>query len=464
MPMSNAGTTSSEDIVQTLHLSFFGAPAEPEVRSFLTEFVDLENPAAVEALEDAFVTFDAFRLSYANESPENLVRAIYFNLFDRHASPMEIATWTEQLETELEIADLPYTIIGSASEIDREALHAKLFVADYFTDATAEGGYLPDVFTFPELRSNDELWGDLDRLDAAYDTLSLEEIGRSLEDNPLYSAQVGTGDIALMFITQQHGDEPIGTESAMYLLDFLAQDTELAEFLRNEVTVTVVPRVNPDGFARWELEVGGEPGLVDPRLNEAGIDLNRTHDPADPFDIDEAPESVAVNDLVDRIDPDFLFDYHGQGNYRSEDGKLDTMSVLWPTSDTADPEIVAASKRAIVAIDESLEDYDYDQLTLYPGSDNPAIARNGFALSGTPTILVEQRYGQEMFQLTQGLDTDYSALVSALALEGFISMKGIVEAAASGRLQEFDAARAEDIPERSEPVRFADLYTDDVFV
>ena len=39
----------------------------------------------------------------------------------------------------------------------------------------------------------------------------------------------------------------------------------IARALREEVTVTVVPRVNPDGFARWEREVGGERGLTVPR-------------------------------------------------------------------------------------------------------------------------------------------------------------------------------------------------------
>src|SRR5918993_2978747 len=160
---------------------------------------------------------------------------------------------------------------------------AKLFTADYFTDGTERGEYVPDALTFPELRGNVELHADLAALDTGYETLSLAVAGESLDGNPLYAATVGTGDSSLLFITQQHGDEPIGTEAAMYFLDFLAGDTELARSLREEVTVTVVPRVNPDGFARWEREVGGERGLVDPRLNNNGIDLNRTYDPAAPF-------------------------------------------------------------------------------------------------------------------------------------------------------------------------------------
>ncbi len=424
--------------------------------------MDFGDPAAVAALAGLFVSSSEFQDSFAAGSPENYVRSVHFNLFDRNADINEVEFWTERLDEEgLDRAELPGAILETARQSDLEAFEAKLFIADYFTDQTERGGYLPDALTFPALRSNDELYADLNRLDARYETLSLEVVGQSLDGNPLYAATVGTGDTNLLFITQQHGNEPIGTEAAMHLLDFLSEDTELARSLRDELTVTVVPRVNPDGFARWERQVGGERGLTNPRLNNEELDLNRTYDPAAPFGADVAPESVAVRDLVGRLDPDFLFDYHGQGNYRDEDGDLVTMSVLWPTTAGVDPAVVDASKRAVAAIAASLEESDYDRLTLYPREDNPAIARNGFALGGTPTVLVEQRFLQEMGELARGLDLDYSALVSALALEGFITMRGLVEAAADGSLETLDPSLAEQLPARPPSIPYADLYSDD---
>ncbi len=424
--------------------------------------MDFGDPAAVAALAGLFVSSSEFQDSFAAGSPENYVRSVHFNLFDRNADINEVEFWTERLDEEgLDRAELPGAILETARQSDLEAFEAKLFIADYFTDQTERGGYLPDALTFPALRSNDELYADLNRLDARYETLSLEVVGQSLDGNPLYAATVGTGETNLLFITQQHGNEPIGTEAAMHLLDFLSEDTELARSLRDELTVTVVPRVNPDGFARWERQVGGERGLTNPRLNNEELDLNRTYDPAAPFGADVAPESVAVRDLVGRLDPDFLFDYHGQGNYRDEDGDLVTMSVLWPTTAGVDPAVVDASKRAVAAIAASLEESDYDRLTLYPGEDNPAIARNGFALGGTPTVLVEQRFLQEMGELARGLDLDYSALVSALALEGFITMRGLVEAAADGSLETLGPSLAEQLPARPPSIPYADLYSDD---
>lgn len=463
--MTIAGTADTQDVVQTLNLAFLGQEAAPAVRDFLTRFADLGDPAAVSALSAAYVASAAFQDSFAAGSAEDFVRSVHFNLFDRNADVEEVALWTDRLDSgELDEAALPAALLETARESDLEALRAKLFIAEYFTDQAAQGGYRPDALTVPALRGNAELFADLESLDARYDTLSLEVIGQSLNGNPLHAATVGTGETRLLFVTQQHGDEPIGTEAAMFLLDFLAEDTEAARMLRDEVTVTVVPRVNPDGFARWEREVGGERGLIDPRLNDSELDLNRTYDPAAPFGADVAPESVAIRELAARLDPAVLLDYHGQGNYRDAEGDLDTMSVLWPTNTGVDPGVVEASKRAVAAIARSLESYDYDQLSLYPGADNPAIARNGFALEGTPTVLVEQRFSQEMFELSRGLDLDYSALVSALALEGFLTMRGLVEAAADGSLDSIDPAIAEAIPERSPAIRFAELYSDDRYL
>lgn len=478
MVLSNPSTTDASmstfpsiaiddpaDAVQTANLAYLGDAVAYDVRSFLIEFADLEGDGSIEALGDAYLSSAAFTDSYAATSDEALVRSTIFNLFDRNTDVEELAIWTGALESgDVEPSALPYAILGAARESDIEAYEAKLFIADYVTEARNDGSYAPETLTTQELHSNAELYAELGALDAASDDLTLDQVGTSLGGNPLYTATVGTGEREVLFVTQQHGDEAISTESAMLFLDFLVSDDPEAEAIREGATITVMPRVNPDGFARWEQEAGGVRGLTDPRLNDVGQDLNRTHDPENPFSADVAPESVALNAVIDELDPDLVLDYHEQGNYRSEDGDLDTMSVLWPTNPAVDEDVRDISKQAVVAIDESLQDYDYDQLTLYPGSDNPAIARNGFSLDGTPGVLVEQRYLQEMFEVSQGLDLDYSALRSALALQGFITMKGVASAAADGSLDDLDPALALDIPDRSDSIQFAELYSDDAYV
>lgn len=352
---------------------------------------------------------------------------------------------------------------GRVRDIDVEAFEAKRFIADWLQGERGDGSWIPPEPVRPGLRDNAELRTELQQLDAASGALRVEVIGTSLSGNRLHAATIGTGDTHLLFLTQQHGDEPIGTEAAMLLLGYLtSNDPEVAGLLA-DVTVTVVPRVNPDGFARWQADVAGARPATPSRFNDRGIDLNRTYDPSAPFGIGVAPESVAVRNLVERLDPDLLVDYHNQLNYRSADGKLDTMSVLWPTNAGVDPNVVTASKRAVVALAGSLDGSDYDQLTRYPGGDGAEIARNGFALRGVPSILVEQRFGEEMYQLSYGLDLDYDALTSALAIEGFLSMRGLVRAASDGSLATLDPALADTIPGRSPFIPYRDVYADDPF-
>lgn len=454
----------TDDAIQTLNLALFGEPIAQDELDFLTEYANVGGGRARLALADSYIASDEFQSSFAAGSNEDFVRSVSFNLFDRNATVNEAERWTTRLDNGAADERVLFKILDNASESDIEAYTAKLFIADYVTEQEAAGGYVPDMLTTQFLRSNAEVYDALEALDARYETLTTEQVGVSLRGNPLTTATVGTGETDVVFITQQHGDEPIGTEAALLFLDFLAGDSAEAAMLREELTVTVLPRVNPDGFARWEQEVGGVRGVLDPRVNDSGIDLNRTYDPADPYSVQTAPESVAVRELVAQIDPVLLFDYHGQGNYRDADGDLDTMSVLWPTNPEVDPAVADQSRRASVVLGEAVNNDGYGQLTIYPGGEGANIARNGFSLRGTPTVLVEQRYSQEMFYLSEGLDVDYSALRSALALEGFISMKAVVESLASGAFEDVDPTLVEEIPDRSPGISYADLYSDDRYV
>jgi hypothetical protein len=159
-----------------------------------------------------------------------------------------------------------------------------------------------------------------------------------------------------------------------------------------------------------------------------------------------------------------LLGCHGQGNHRDAEGELDTMSVLWPTNEGVDPGVVDASKRAVAAIVGSLEEYDDDQLTRYPGADNPAIGaqrlrarRHAGGAGGTALLAGDVR------ALPRARPRLQRAGV-ALALEGFITMRGVVEAFADGSIDSLDPAVADAIPARSPGISYAELYTDDSYV
>lgn len=76
----------------------------------------------------------------------------------------------------------------------------------------------------------------------------LEVIGKSNQGRDIYLATAGTGDIPVMIVTQQHGDEPHGTQSVLDLLEDLgtAHDPVALNILER-LTVYIVPRLNPDG-------------------------------------------------------------------------------------------------------------------------------------------------------------------------------------------------------------------------
>lgn len=456
-------TSTPEKFVQSLYLSLLGRAADPEGLKYWVK--ELESSSANSLSKQFFASQEA-QQGMEDQSPKDFVRGQYYELFNRQADKDGLDYWESQLDAGvIDNSELPQILLQSASEADQEAYNAKVSIADYYTRQVTQETYNAEQpLTYPALHSNAELYAELNQLDARHDTLDLQQAGTSLEGNPLFRAEVGQGDKTVMIVTQQHGDEPLGTEAALSLLDFLAGDSEAAQAIREEVTVAVMPRVNPDGFARWERQVSGEQDVADPRRNEAGLDLNRSYDPDEDLDAAQAPEAAAIMNVLEEYNPDLLLDYHNQNNYRNEDGELDSMSVRWATNDNVDPQVSADGQRAALAISEALEDFDHSQLSLFPGSDNPAIARNGLALDDTPTLLIEQRGLQEMDLLAQGLDLNYSALASALTTEGFLSMQGVLESVADGSFDDYDPQLAELIPERADYIKFEELYSDDNYV
>jgi hypothetical protein len=127
--------------------------------------------------------------------------------------------------------------------------------------------------------------------------------------------QVGEGDTNVHIITQIHGDEPTGTEVAVKLLRQLAlgNGRQVDEIL-DEITLTVVPRVNPDGAVYpYDYDDDGREEVIGRRTNtqpwspsdsayepyyhytspagtEPGYDMNRDFNIVPDFDASEDGE------------------------------------------------------------------------------------------------------------------------------------------------------------------------------
>ncbi|MFJ4943672.1 M14 family zinc carboxypeptidase [Streptomyces albidoflavus] len=291
------------------------------------------------------------------------------------------------------------------------------------------------------LTSNAELSAELRTLALRHPrTLDVETIGRSVDGRPLYTATAGTGPRRLLILTQMHGDEPLGTEAALRMLKKVAGPGRAARELREEVTIKVVPRVNPDGWERYH-----DPDFregVDPRLNSRKVDLNRMFGPAPEYDIALAPEAAAVHGVVDGFAPDLVLDYHHQVTYATPDGRMVTMSVLWSTHPDVAPEVAADGKRAAAVVGDALADAPRSNVTLYPRGDTASTARNGLGLDGYPTLLLEQRGQQEAGQKGAG----------PLVREARTAMESIAGSLADGSFATVDPARADLLPERGAKV------------
>lgn len=298
------------------------------------------------------------------------------------------------------------------------------------------------------LTSNAELVAELERLAAQRPgVVDLEVVGRSVTGRPLHLARVGDGPRTLMVVTQVHGDEPMGTEAALQLLRTVSGPGPEAARLREQVTLVVLPRTNPDGWERYQ-----DPGFaegIDPRRNESDLDLNRLFGPTVDPDPVLAPEVVAVEEAVARFRPDLLLDYHHQVTYQTEAGRMVSMSVLWATPSQADrdryrfdPEVAADGRRAAVLVRDTVERIGHATVTQYPVSPTVTTARNGLALEGTPTLLVEQRGQQDTGQKGHGV----------LVREALASMRGVLDAFADGSFDEVDPAAADTLPARGRSI------------
>ncbi|UYF98737.1 DUF4214 domain-containing protein [Halomonas sp. GD1P12] len=455
--------------IQSYYLALFGRAADPAGLAYWQEQMDA---GALESQDVLFYMlqsdeFVAGRQALSALPGNGWVNEIYQRLFARDAEQAAVDYWGAQADSGVSDQVLIESILASASKTDLEALDAYTSVAQFYSQNVSNENYDADQPLVQDgFRSNEELYDDLQALDARFDTLSLTQAGESIEGRPLFAASVGDGPRKLMIVTQQHGDEPVGTEAAMHFLEWLSGDSEGAIALREQVSVTVMPRVNPDGFARWEQLVAGEldpETTLDPRRNAADIDLNRTWDSSQPLDATQAPETAAIRAVLAAFQPDMLLDYHNQNNYLNAAGELETQSVLWPTNENVAPGITATAQQAALALAQGLEAFDYGYLSLFPGGDAADIGRNGIGLDGTPVLLVEQR-GLEEFELKalEGLTLDFDAVASALTLEGVLGMLGIARALGLDGFAGLDPALALQIPERGERTPFEELYGEEI--
>lgn len=112
---------------------------------------------------------------------------------------------------------------------------------------------------------------------------------------PMERLSIGTGEANVWVVAQQHPGESMAGWFVEGLVTALCRGGEAATRLRERATISIVPRMNPDGVA-----VGNH------RTTPLGIDLNRVWSSAD------APIEVAsVRAAMQKTGVQFALDVHG---------------------------------------------------------------------------------------------------------------------------------------------------------
>ena len=278
---------------------------------------------------------------------------------------------------------------------------------------------------------------------------------------------IGSGDRGIVVIANQHGDEFTVSNSAVELVRALTSNAAGAREIRGAVTLTVMPRVNVDGFDATPI---GEPWRqnVDPFCTTApcpafyalgrGYDINRYHsylvsDPLDdpntgPLGVGQGdnpvPEALAVRSAYDAAGGaagvDAVLDLHHQGSKTDAEGRMVTGSTLWPNATaTADAlgirpqfdQVVFRSKQVVSTLVQAVDRYGYANFSRYCGTTPPGISRNAYGLLGSASVLVEMRGG--IGQKANGY----------IAKTAYLAAGSVVDALADGSLSQVDVGAAE---------------------
>jgi hypothetical protein len=289
--------------------------------------------------------------------------------------------------------------------------------------------------------TNEEVARELRRIaHQARGRVDVRSIGATNEGRPVWAARVGHGPVRIQYITQQHGDEPLGTPAAIEFLRTVGVgNTVWHKWLRSRVTVDLVVRANPDGHVRdWRYNY--DP-TADPEYGERGkgYDINRYHDPAVAPADNPATEAGHLQRAYAEFRPHITMDYHMQGRYVDAEGREITASLLWPTHPGVTPAAVNAAKQVAVVAQRTIDHLVGGNVSQYPGGDYEGIARNAYGLRGSASVLLELS--------AMGPEFDQKQIRSAYA-----AMLAVAQTAADGSLRHVDPARADAIPPRGDAV------------
>ena len=256
--------------------------------------------------------------------------------------------------------------------------------------------------------------------------VEIESVAVTNQGRDVWLVKVGDPkNTPVLIMTQQHGNEPHGTEAAIDVIKTLTSGA--GRSILDELYVLIIPRVNPDGS---EFPTRGNTNFDTPRRNSrdcfddngmtipdqldqgrgvfstnfvdengdrfSSYDINRYHWPdwslswqvqcnptleangtPDPYDasLSPVPEARGVRKAYDDYGPIWVMDIHNQGSAKVVDdvatesgnraGRLITSSILWPTNEEVAEVARDLSKQMTVVIKQRSLELGYFEVTNY---------------------------------------------------------------------------------------------------
>lgn len=338
---------------------------------------------------------------------------------------------------------------------------------------TVPGGPWPGQENVNAIHSYDELWKTLGTIDkraqGRFDLEAAPLTSNTGREIPVVT--LGDGPTSLMFIANQHGDEYVVSEGMLEIIRSLSGGSAQAREVREALTLTIVPRVNVDGFDADITDLSGDttpwrqnydtacPAFCEFYEEGRGYDINRYHSySANAYDhpyqpgVDTnnpVPEAIAMRLLWDERQPELVVDFHHQGTYVDEEGRMITGSIMWPNAEAEAArlgisdqfaETVVDSKRAVSQMVTALDGKGYANITRYPSTEFPGIARNAYGLLGSASVLFEARGG--IGAASNGYITQQTV----------VAARSVVDAATDGSLWTASTEPADSLRERGPSV------------
>ncbi|HEX5580196.1 MAG TPA: M14 family zinc carboxypeptidase [Gemmatimonadaceae bacterium] len=269
-----------------------------------------------------------------------------------------------------------------------------------------------------------ELWSALEPVVRSSPALGMREVGRSIQGRPIRAITYGTGPTTVLLWSQMHGDESTATMSLADIVSWLAApsvaDDALRRRIASELTVVMVPMLNPDGAELFQ------------RQNAVGIDVNRDARRL------TTPEARTLKSLRDSIRPAFGFNLHDQSarNVAGRGGQQVAIALLAPAADEARTygPVRSVARQVAAEIAGVLAQEIPGRVARYDDTFEPRAFGDLMQQWGTSTVLIESGAMPDDPEKQRLRAINVAAIVSAL------------DAIATGRHAAANVAAYESLP------------------